>query len=105
MSKTPCELIIDARWVLPVAPADTLLEEASVAVDGGRICDVGPREAVHAAVLAPAMARGGAAWWGFLPVLLCLPALCATAYGHPGAAQRPQRSGSIREFLGMASAF
>ena len=40
--------------------------------------------AVHAALLAPAMARGGAAW-GLFPILLATPALCATSYGHPGA--------------------
>jgi len=40
--------------------------------------------ALHAALLAPAVARGRAAW-GFLPVLLGLPALCAASYGHAGA--------------------
>ena len=39
---------------------------------------------VHAALLAPSMARAGGWTWGFLPSLLALPALCATAYGHAG---------------------
>ena len=43
--------------------------------------------AIHAALLAPAMARGRGAW-AFLPGLVGLPALCAVSYGHdalPGA--------------------
>lgn len=40
--------------------------------------------AAYAALLLPTL--GSEAWgWGFLPVLLALPALCATSYGHPGA--------------------
>jgi 5-methylthioadenosine/S-adenosylhomocysteine deaminase len=53
MAKTDCDLIIDARWVLPVAPVNHVLEEASVAVAGGLIRAVGPRETVHAAWSAP----------------------------------------------------
>lgn len=41
--------------------------------------------AAHAAVLGPAFGGGASALWGMLPLLLALPALCATAYGHPGA--------------------
>lgn len=48
MEKADCDLIIDARWVLPIAPVNTALEEASVAIAGGRIRAVGPRETVHA---------------------------------------------------------
>ncbi len=73
MAKTPCELIIDARWVLPVAPVNELLEEASVAVDGGRICAVGPRETVHAAWAGAATCR--------LPEHVLLPGL-VNAHGH-----------------------
>lgn len=40
--------------------------------------------AAYAALLLPAL-RSGAWGWGLLPVLLALPALGATAYGHPGA--------------------
>jgi len=40
--------------------------------------------AVHAALLGPSIGRGPARW-GLLPVLLALPALCATSYGAPGA--------------------
>jgi hypothetical protein len=40
--------------------------------------------AACAALLAPSCASGGWAW-GLLPLLLALPALGATAYGHPGA--------------------
>lgn len=39
--------------------------------------------AVHAALLAPAIARGGRAW-AFLPALVALPALCAVSYGNDG---------------------
>lgn len=38
----------------------------------------------HAALLAPTLASG-APWWGLMPLLLALPALCATSYGQPGA--------------------
>ncbi|MHC4134789.1 MAG: hypothetical protein ACYS0K_07375 [Planctomycetota bacterium] len=38
----------------------------------------------YAALLAPSLASG-APGWGLLPLLLALPALCATSYGHPGA--------------------
>jgi len=42
MAKTDCDLIIDARWVLPVAPVNHVLEQASVAVAGGLIRAIGP---------------------------------------------------------------
>ena len=47
MAQQQAELIIDARWVLPIAPDNEVLEHASVAVSEGRIRAVGPREAVH----------------------------------------------------------
>lgn len=49
MTKIDCDLVIDARWVLPMTPDTGLLEHASVAVTGGRIQAVGGRVAVHAA--------------------------------------------------------
>ncbi|MHC4341554.1 MAG: hypothetical protein ACYSX0_15250 [Planctomycetota bacterium] len=41
--------------------------------------------ALHAALIAPSLARRGGAAWGLLPALLAVPALFATSYGHPGA--------------------
>ncbi len=48
MSKTPCDLIVDAGWVLPVAPANTVLESAAIAVTDGRIVKLGDSEHLHA---------------------------------------------------------
>ncbi|MAT83163.1 MAG: N-ethylammeline chlorohydrolase [Gammaproteobacteria bacterium] len=73
MAKQDCDQIIDARWVLPVAPVNEALEEASVAVGDGRIRAVGPREAVHAAWQAPTVCR--------LPDHALLPGL-VNAHGH-----------------------
>ena len=36
------EFLIEPRWLLPVAPANAVLEEHAVAVSGGRILAVGP---------------------------------------------------------------
>ena len=41
--------------------------------------------AIHAALLAPAIAYGERVW-AFLPALVALPALCAVSYGHDGLA-------------------
>ncbi|MEQ8859234.1 MAG: TRZ/ATZ family hydrolase [Pseudomonadales bacterium] len=73
MNKTDCELIIDARWVLTIAPAHEVLEEASVVVDGGRIRAVGPREAIHTAWSGAASVK--------LPDHALLPGL-VNAHGH-----------------------
>jgi len=43
------DLLIDARWVIPVNPAGRVLEEHSVAVRGGRIVAVLPTPQAHAA--------------------------------------------------------
>lgn len=43
------DLLIDARWVIPVHPAKRVLEDHSVAVHGGRIVSVLPRSEAHAA--------------------------------------------------------
>jgi 5-methylthioadenosine/S-adenosylhomocysteine deaminase len=48
MPKTPSELVIDARWVLPIVPTNQVLEHASIAISGGRIQAVGPRQDIHA---------------------------------------------------------
>jgi 5-methylthioadenosine/S-adenosylhomocysteine deaminase len=42
------DLLIDARWVIPVNPARRVLEDHSVAVRGGRIVAVLPRSRAHA---------------------------------------------------------
>jgi 5-methylthioadenosine/S-adenosylhomocysteine deaminase len=45
----PVDLLIDARWVIPVSPAGRVLEDHSVAVREGRIVAVLPRLEAHAA--------------------------------------------------------
>lgn len=40
--REPADLLIEPRWLLPVSPADTVLEAQAVAVAGGRILAVGP---------------------------------------------------------------
>ena len=37
-----CDTLIDARWCIPVGPADTVLEEHSVAITDGRIVAILP---------------------------------------------------------------
>ncbi|MCB1943487.1 MAG: TRZ/ATZ family hydrolase [Candidatus Accumulibacter sp.] len=37
------DLVIEARWVVPVEPADVVLENHAVVVDGGRIVDLLPQ--------------------------------------------------------------
>ncbi len=54
MPTNACDLIIDARWVLPVAPHNHALEGASVAIAGGRIQAVGPSADIHGAYRADA---------------------------------------------------
>ena len=46
------DLLIDARWVIPVNPAKCVLEDHSVAVRDGRIAAVMPRARAHAAYVA-----------------------------------------------------
>ena len=38
--KTSIDLLIESRWVIPVEPANVVLENHSVAVDRGRIVAV-----------------------------------------------------------------
>ena len=49
MEKTSCELIVEARWVVPVVPAGEAIEDGAVAVAGGRIAAVGERAVIDAA--------------------------------------------------------
>ena len=46
------DLLIDARWIVPVNPAERVLEDHSVAVRDGRIVAVLPRDRAQAAYLA-----------------------------------------------------
>ena len=46
------DLLIDARWIIPVSPAGRVLEDHSVAVRDGRILAVLPKAEAHAAYLA-----------------------------------------------------
>jgi 5-methylthioadenosine/S-adenosylhomocysteine deaminase len=73
MPKTPTELVIDARWVIPIAPQNDVLEDASVAISGGRILAVGARAEVHACYEPAAVVS--------LPGHALLPGL-VNAHGH-----------------------
>jgi 5-methylthioadenosine/S-adenosylhomocysteine deaminase len=41
-TRQPADLLIEARWVLPIAPANVALAEHALAVSAGRILAVGP---------------------------------------------------------------
>ena len=73
MSKTLCDLIIDAAWILPIAPVNSVLHAASIAVADGRIMKLGDREHVHAEFAATEVAS--------LPHHALLPGL-VNAHGH-----------------------
>jgi|SRR5579872_3368237 len=47
MSQT-VDLLIEARWVLPIVPANTVLDGHAIAVTDGRIVAVGPAEEMNA---------------------------------------------------------
>jgi 5-methylthioadenosine/S-adenosylhomocysteine deaminase len=47
-SKDSVDLVIEPRWVLPIAPANTVLLDHAVAVTAGRIVAVGPCEQINA---------------------------------------------------------
>ncbi len=47
-SKESVDLVIEPRWVLPIAPANTELTDHAVAVTAGRIVAVAPREQITA---------------------------------------------------------
>lgn len=42
--KTSIDLLIEARWIVPVEPAGVVLDKHAVAIDGGRIVAVLPQE-------------------------------------------------------------
>ena len=42
-ARTPADLLVEARWVLPVEPHGVTFADAAVAVSAGRIVAVGPR--------------------------------------------------------------
>jgi 5-methylthioadenosine/S-adenosylhomocysteine deaminase len=48
-SKDSVDLVIEPRWVLPIAPANTVLTDHAVAVTAGRIVAVAPSEQINAA--------------------------------------------------------
>ena len=43
MPLTPVDLLIEARWIIPVIPAGCVLENHAVAIDQGRIVAVLPQ--------------------------------------------------------------
>lgn len=47
-SKESIDLVIEPRWVLPIAPANTVLTDHAVAVTAGRIVAVAPSEQIKA---------------------------------------------------------
>ncbi|HEY0340648.1 MAG TPA: hypothetical protein VGC34_07590, partial [Steroidobacteraceae bacterium] len=46
--KESVDLVIEARWVLPIAPVNTVLTDYAGAVSAWRIVAVAPTEEVHA---------------------------------------------------------
>ena len=42
------DLLIEARWLLPIAPANTALADQAVAVTAGRIVALGPAAQLRA---------------------------------------------------------
>ena len=48
MPHTDCDLIIDAGWIVPMAPTGAVLEAASIAIHNQRIVKLGDREHIHA---------------------------------------------------------
>jgi 5-methylthioadenosine/S-adenosylhomocysteine deaminase len=47
-SKTPCDLLIEAGWIVPVVPKGRVLEDHALVVQGDRILDLLPRAEAHA---------------------------------------------------------
>ena len=45
---TPIDLLIEARWIIPVEPANTVLENHAVAIDEGRIVAILQQPEAHA---------------------------------------------------------
>src|SRR3979409_1586431 len=48
MPPNPADLLIEARWVLPIAPVNTVLADHAVAVTAGRIVALGPHAQMNA---------------------------------------------------------
>jgi 5-methylthioadenosine/S-adenosylhomocysteine deaminase len=46
--KESADLLIEARWVLPIAPVNTILTDHAVAVTAGRIVALGPSAQLNA---------------------------------------------------------
>lgn len=78
----PAREALSGLLLLVLLGATLLLEPE--AAGGGPLAHVTGVAAIHAALLSPLLGRGPAAF-GFLPLLLALPAVAATSYGHPGA--------------------
>lgn len=72
-SKIPCDTLINAGWVLPIAPKNVPLEEASIAIEGPVILALGPRAEIEAAYVAQSTIE--------LPDHIVLPGL-VNAHGH-----------------------
>jgi 5-methylthioadenosine/S-adenosylhomocysteine deaminase len=47
-TREPADLLIEARWLLPIAPANTVLEQHAIAVCAGRIRALGPAAELRA---------------------------------------------------------
>lgn len=67
MTPTPVDLLIEARWIIPVEPDDTTLEHHAIAVERGKIVAILP--------LADARARFTAAKTVNLPEHILIPGL------------------------------
>jgi 5-methylthioadenosine/S-adenosylhomocysteine deaminase len=48
-ARTPCDLLVEAGWIVPVVPHDRVLEDHALVVDGDRIVALLPRAEAHAA--------------------------------------------------------
>src|SRR3569832_385600 len=47
MPPEPVDLLIEARWVLPMAPVNTVLADHAVAISSGKIVGLGPVAQMH----------------------------------------------------------
>lgn len=47
MPPEPVDLLIEARWVLPIAPVNTVLADHAVAISSGKIVGLGPVAEMH----------------------------------------------------------
>ena len=73
ITKTPIDLLINARWILPIRPAETILEHHSIAIDKGKIVAIEP--------IAEATAQFSATTTLDLSNQLLMPGLI-NAHGH-----------------------